>query len=154
MIKKKRVGFLVVFLFDASCHAFYENDALYGTSTTNAPFVSFSTPSNAPVSFPSYAFDLQTNKINKFKAYQVAIDKVDGFKLRFMDGSDGIYQSAQPIEPYYLDKAIVYRDGSDWAFCFKGKKYPLSQLSLPTNKAKRTYLDLSFVELNSLPICH
>lgn len=90
---------------------------------------------------------------NHFEAFQVNIDKVDEYQIRFTDGSDAHYLADQPLQPYYLDRAVIYRDGSNWTMCYQGDRYELDNIELPTQAKKRIKLDINYVELDLLPDC-
>lgn len=90
---------------------------------------------------------------NHFAAYQVQIDKVDEYQIRFTDGSDAHYTADQPLNPYYLDRVIIYRDGSNWTMCYKGERYELNNIERPIQVKKRIKLDINYIELDLLPDC-
>ncbi|MGR5159898.1 hypothetical protein [Vibrio owensii] len=90
---------------------------------------------------------------NHFEAFQVYIDKVDNYQIRFTDGSNAHYVADQPLQPYYLDRVVIYRDGSNWTMCYKGDRYELDTIERPTQAKKRIKLDINYVELDLLPDC-
>ncbi|MFS1430146.1 hypothetical protein LMH73_024295 [Vibrio splendidus] len=91
---------------------------------------------------------------SNFEAYKVGIDKYDAVNIRFMDGSDAVYVGKKPLDAYYLDEVVIYRDGSDWHFCFDGSRYLMPELKLPTSKKVREYLDITYNDLDSLSACY
>ena len=101
-----------------------------------------------------FVFTIPSWASNHFAAYQVKIDKVDGYKIRFTDGSDATYIADHPLDTYYLDNAILFRDGSDWGMCYQGDRYELDTLYPPTQPHYRIELPINYVQLDSLSDCY